>query len=112
MTLGRLSAWKRKGILHGIVRAGEAEVRVIVTHFQAGRRHATIRLRQAHALRALVERVTEPVVCLGDFNFYTGDDARSSELLAGAGLRDAAVATDALSPTFWSRGESDRFDRI
>lgn len=103
---------KRKGILHGVIRAGEAELRVIVTHFQAGPRHATIRLRQAHALRALVERVREPVVCLGDFNFYAGDDARSSELLAGAGLRDAAVATGNLSPTFWSRGESERFDRI
>jgi endonuclease/exonuclease/phosphatase family metal-dependent hydrolase len=103
---------KRKGILHGVIRAGEAELRVIVTHFQAGRRHATIRLRQAHALRALVERVREPVVCLGDFNFYAGDDARSSELLAGAGFRDAAVATGNLSPTFWSRGESERFDRI
>jgi endonuclease/exonuclease/phosphatase family metal-dependent hydrolase len=103
---------KRKGILHSIVRVDEAELRVVVTHFQAGRRHAAIRLCQAQALRALVERVREPVVCLGDFNFYAGDDTRSSELLVGAGLRDAALVTGNASPTFWSRGESERFDRI
>ena len=103
---------KRKGILHSIVRVGEVELRVFVTHFQAGRRHAAVRLRQAHALRALVERVREPVVCLGDFNFYSGDDGRSSELLAEAGLRDTALTMGNVSPTFWSRGESERFDRI
>jgi len=103
---------KRKGVLHGIIRAGELEVRVIVTHLQAGRRHAAIRLRQVQTLAALLERVRDPVVCLGDFNFHAGDDARSSELLADAGLRDTAIATGNLAPTFWLHGEPERFDRI
>jgi len=103
---------KRKGILHSIIRVGEVELRVFVTHFQAGRRHAAIRLRQAHALSTLVERVKEPLLCMGDFNFYDGHDGRSSELLAEAGLRDAALMTGNASPTFWPRGESERFDRI
>lgn len=103
---------KRKGILHSAVLAGDTELRVIVTHFQAGRRHAAIRLRQAQALRTLVERIREPVVCLGDFNFYAGYDGRAAELLTGAGLRDAALATGNASPTFWSHGEPERFDRI
>jgi endonuclease/exonuclease/phosphatase family metal-dependent hydrolase len=103
---------KRKGILHSAVRAGDTELRVIVTHFQAGRRHEAIRLRQAQALRTLVERIKEPVVCLGDFNFYGGHDGEAAELLARAGLRDAALATGNASPTFWSRGELERFDRI
>jgi len=103
---------KRKGILHSVIRVGEIELQVFVTHFQAGRCHAAVRLRQAHALRTLVERVKEPVVCMGDFNFYDGDDGRASELLAEAGLRDTALTTGNVSPTFWSRAESQRFDRI
>jgi endonuclease/exonuclease/phosphatase family metal-dependent hydrolase len=59
-----------------------------------------------------VERVKEPVLCMGDFNFYDGQDGRSGELLAEAGLRDAALMTGNVSPTFWPRGESERFDRI
>ena len=103
---------KRKGILHTIIRVGDMELQVFVTHFQAGRCHAAIRLRQAHALRTLVERVKEPVLCMGDFNFYAGDDSRASELLAEAGLCDTALMTGNVAPTFWSRGQSERFDRI
>ena len=51
-------------------------------------------------------------MCLGDFNFYAGNDGWAAELLTGAGLRDAALATGNASPTFWSRGEPERFDRI
>src|SRR5262245_53913817 len=63
---------KRKGILHSVIRVGEVELQVFVTHFQAGRCHASVRLRQAHALRTLVERVKEPVLCMGDFDSFMG----------------------------------------
>jgi endonuclease/exonuclease/phosphatase family metal-dependent hydrolase len=103
---------KRKGLLHSAIRAAGVDVQVIVTHFQAGRRHRAVRLQQAEALVALVERITAPVICMGDFNFYEGNDTEAEERLGGAGLRDAALAVGNASPTFWSPDETERFDRI
>jgi len=103
---------KRKGILHSVIRVGDVDLSVVVTHLQAGRRHAAIRFRQASALRALIERIKEPVLCMGDFNFYGADDGGSAELLVGGGLRDAALTTGSALPTFWSGDTAERFDRI
>ncbi|TFH21857.1 MAG: hypothetical protein E4H03_09670 [Myxococcales bacterium] len=113
---------KHKGILAASVETGEGvEIRILVTHLQAGRRHASIRTRQIEQLLRALERESRPVVVMGDFNLYADEsgDEDSARRIEAAGFVDAAVATEATRPTYTSqneyvrrRGRSERFDRV
>lgn len=116
---------KAKGLLQALVELPfGAELQVVVTHLQAGRRHAALR---AHQVDELLERLAaHPVatVLMGDFNLYEGlpEDEASAARLGSAGFLDAALALGRPEPTYTSanpfvsgrlgRRVSERFDRV
>ncbi len=112
---------KHKGVLEGVVElAGLGEVRVLVTHLQAGRRHAGIRARQVEELLETAAKSSVATVLMGDFNLYSGEprDEASAGLLEREGFADAALETGNPQPTFASnnpfvgRAVAERFDRV
>jgi len=113
---------KRKGILAASVATGDGvEMRVYVTHLQADRCHAKVRAQQIEQLLRRLERESLPAVVMGDFNLYANEpeDEISARRIEAAGFIDAAMATQAMRPTYPSQnaygrcGESsERFDRV
>lgn len=108
-------ALKSKGFLDARMELPDVgSVRVIVTHLQAGRskRAAAVRATQVQEILAHLTEIIEPLVVMGDFNFYDDlpIDALSIQRLEGAGLIDAAVQTDADRPTY--PGQRARLDRV
>jgi endonuclease/exonuclease/phosphatase family metal-dependent hydrolase len=112
---------KRKGVLTTRVETEDGlELTVHVTHLQAGRRCGSVRAKQVEEILQVVAQEHGPALLMGDFNFHhgDGDDDRSCERLAAAGLDDAAGATGT-RPTFTSvnryvrhRQCHERFDRV
>lgn len=116
---------KAKGLIQALVELPlGAELQVVVTHLQAGRRHAAVR---AHQVDELLERLAaHPVatVLMGDFNLYSGvaEDEASAARLEAAGFLDAALALGCPAPTYTSanpfvggrlgRRVAERFDRV
>jgi endonuclease/exonuclease/phosphatase family metal-dependent hydrolase len=113
---------KRKGLLRATVAPHpEVQLCTVVTHLQAGRRHARARARQIEQLLDAVSKERRPVVMMGDFNLYRDevDDRHSAGRLDAAGFVDVAVAVSRPESTYVSsnpyvrrRRCSERFDRI
>lgn len=109
-----IDAWKAKGVLLADVLKDDQPVTVAVTHLQSGGgpRNAAVRAAQVDEILSAVERSEQPVVLLGDFNFYADEatDRRTRERLDALGFLDAAEAAGATEGTYGAR--RDRFDRV
>lgn len=114
-------ALKAKGVLRAEIAQSEfGPLRVLVTHLQAGAKHAAVRAHQVDQLLETASGDAMPTVLMGDFNFHDrqADDAASAARLAAAGFVDAAVEAGTPEPTWdpenrYVRGRrAQRFDRI
>lgn len=115
-------ALKGKGVLSAVAHLESTGIRVMVTHLQAGLRHADVRAHQVDELLQRTQAAADlPTVLLGDFNLHSDspEDQASHDRLLAEGFRDVALETGATEPTFHSanryvigKGRSERFDRI
>jgi endonuclease/exonuclease/phosphatase family metal-dependent hydrolase len=107
-------AWKSKGLLEAVVDTPAGPLRAFVTHLQAGAgpKNASVRRSQVEELAVRVEASPEPVLLMGDLNFYSREptDLASRSRLADAGLSDAAATMGAEQATFDRLGQ--RFDHV
>jgi endonuclease/exonuclease/phosphatase family metal-dependent hydrolase len=67
------------GLHHGILHAKTAGLHVICSHFSP--HHRLMRVHEATTVAALVTKISDPLVVMGDFNSASPADARAAEML-------------------------------
>lgn len=114
-------ALKSKGILEALIQLpGGEDMRVFVTHMQAGVTHGAVRASQVDQLLERAAKSRVATVLMGDFNLHdeSGEDEASAGRLAQGGFLDAAVQAGNPTPTYASNNPfvghatSERFDRV